>query len=73
MTRYIQRDVPPALAEVYAPPKAGVVRAGNGRYWQRGIVRSEATRIDGRFVDEGYAGHVSILQIANVSPIESIP
>lgn len=39
--RYVHRDVPPLAAAKYVGPRLGVVRAGNGLYWQRGLIRAE--------------------------------
>mmetsp|Transcript_10876 Transcript_10876/g.14154 ORF Transcript_10876/g.14154 Transcript_10876/m.14154 type:complete len:778 (-) Transcript_10876:296-2629(-) len=46
---YVQRDVEPrALASKYIPPRKGVIRAGNGKYWQFGMcVEEKETQVGG--------------------------
>ena len=41
MKRYVHRDVPPGKASKYVSPRLGIVRAGNGLYWQFGLIRAE--------------------------------
>jgi len=40
---FVMRDVPPEAAALLAPPREGVVRAGNGRYIQRTLIVSTAS------------------------------
>lgn len=37
----MHRDVPPGKASKYVSPRLGIVRAGNGLYWQFGLIRAE--------------------------------
>jgi hypothetical protein len=37
----VHRDVPPLAAAKYVGPRLGVVRAGNGFYWQFGLIRAD--------------------------------
>ncbi len=38
---YIQRDLPPARGVALCPPRKGIVRAGNGRYYQFALGKAE--------------------------------
>jgi len=40
---YIQRDVPSDIAAALVSPRPGIVRAGNGLYWQQGLIRAVET------------------------------
>ena len=51
--RYVQRDVCPAAAAKYVNPRLGVVRAGNGLYWQHGLIRAEGASGQGNGDDGG--------------------
>ena len=42
----MQRDVPPLKASKYVSPRLGIVRAGNGLYWQFGLIRAEKSNVE---------------------------